>query len=778
MLTTIRQWGYLLVNVEAKAGSVVPFGAKPGSVSPFIGDDLSAFIGEDLSAREAPGAIFNLSHLLPMLRARWRLIASVSLVLLIIATIVTFTLTPRYTAAAIITLDQRKNAVTDADAILSGLTSDAATVQGQIQILRSRSLITRVMDKAHLENDPEFNRLIQSESKFQWLTDLVPTLIPASWFKMPLTINTPEEEAQDVKDEVIDTFLKGLTVSPEGFSQAIRIEFHSGNAQKTARITNAIVDTYLEDQLNAKLEASEQASGYLSGRLNELNSQVQTAEAAVARYKADHDLMGVGQGISSLDQQVGAINSQLVIAQLSLTEQMSKVGRIRELQRAHNVDVAQEIDSPLIIQLRNEESALLRQEVELSSKYAPRHPRIIDLQTQIANLERKIEDAVSRVIQVALNDVDIAKARVNSLQQGLDELERRVARRNESLVALRQLEQNAASTHSLYDAFLSRFKQIDDRGEIQRPDARILSSAAVPREPTFPPSKTLILGAATPVSLFLGLMAAILRELFVNGFRTAAQLEKSLGLRVIATAPEVKGKRGKSPVSNIVNEDPDSPFAESMRGIQLRLTQFDLDQQPKVILVTSAIQGEGKSTVALSLARTYARNGKKVVLLDCDFRRPTLHKMVQAGEIKSGLMQAMFGGENVENCLYKDPHSEVLLLAPETSVKSPNDFLASAEMETLIQTLRGMADWVIIDSPPVLPVNDTKLLIRMVDTMLLMVRWERTPRDAVSAAIRSLVDLHAPIAGVVITRAEWAESYNHYYYGNYAPKSYSLRSTA
>ena len=303
----------------------VTVGPKPGSIIPFV--------GEERFTQDSPGEVFNLTQLLGLLRARWRVILSVALLLLAITTVITFALAPRYTAEATVTLDQRKNNVTDAGAILSGLTGDAATVQVQIQILRSRSLLARVIDKAHLENDPALNPALRGEfssqsfwgnSIFKWLVDL-----SAPWLKTPATITTPEEEAQDIKNGIIDNLLRGLTVSTVDLSQAIEIKFSSGSAEQAARVANTIADAYMEDQLNAKVEATKNATRYLTDRLNELSSQLKTAEAAVARYRAENDLTDEGAGISSVDQQLTALNSQLVVAQLTLAEQTAKARRIR-----------------------------------------------------------------------------------------------------------------------------------------------------------------------------------------------------------------------------------------------------------------------------------------------------------------------------------------------------------------------------------------------------------------------------------------------------------------
>ena len=751
--------------------------------------------GESQNNQDSTVHVLQLTNVLHMLRRRWKLIFGVALLPLVVATAFILSLTPRYSAEAIVSLDQRTNTVIDADAVLSKLSGDAATVQAQLQILTSRSFLSRVIDKTQLAS--RYYPLDQSNSDSP-LIDFAPTWL-TSWFKPDDPIKTriestqtaeeavpaerskqeidstskiSAEEAQTAKDAAIDDVLSALTVSPVGVSSAIRIEFRAYDPYLAAELANLIAQTYIEDQLNAKFEATDAASNFLSDRINDLEAEVQAADAAVARFRSTNDVLAVGQGPSSADQQLGALNSELVLAKLNLNEQIAKVERIRELeQTGRSVDITQVVDSPLIAQLRTEESDLQRLEAELSSKYGPRHPRIIDLQSQKTDLQRKITGEVSRIARAASSEVNITRTKVASLEQNLKALERTMAGRNLSVSRLKQLEEHAASARSLYETSLTRLEQIKDREEIQRPDARILSSAAVPRERSFPPNKLLMFGLAAPASLFLGFLAAVARELRLSGFRTSAQLERSLTLPVLAVAPEVKSRKARRSVTNIVNDRPYSSFAESIRGIQLGLSPPDV-RPPKVILVTSAIPQEGKSTVALSLARSAARNGQKVVLLDCDFRRSNLLAAVRIDELQKGLVAILLNRENVEHCFQKDPESSVLLLAPETSVDNPASLLGSVEMENLVRDLRGLADLIIIDSAPLLPVNDTKLLLRWIDTTLFVVRWEKTPRNAAIAAVRSLFDLRAPIAGIVVTRADSREYYAYTYglkdYSNYA----------
>jgi capsular exopolysaccharide synthesis family protein len=730
--------------------------------------------------------------LLQVLRLRWLLILGVALLPLIIATFLISSLTPRYRTEAIIAFDQRTNTVIDADPVLSKLSGDPNSMQAQLQILRSRSFLALVVERAQLET--AFSEPAESDEA---PADLVPTWFGAlqslSWFTGAAATETSEAGVKDtvaeallnadvtlpstvastegatLKEAIVDYLVGGLAVSQVGFSPAIRIQFTSEDPEEAARLANAVADTYIDDLLNVRFEATETASNFLSNRLAELRAQVQAAEAAVAQFRANNPLAESGQGGSTIDQQLVALTSQLVTARLDLNEQSGKVDRIRELVSAgRNADVAQVVSSPLIAELRADESELQRQEAELSTRYGPRHPRIIDLQSQKADLQRKITEELGRITETASATLGMARAKVTALEESVERLQRAAGARGQSVVALRQLEQRAESARTLYETEQRRFEQVEEREQVQRPEARVLSYASVPTVPSFPPNKLLMFGVAIPGSLFLGFFAALFKEMMVSGFRSSAQLERTLSLPVLAMAPEVKGRKAKS-VPTIINDNPCSSFAEAIRGIQLGLSLPDADNPPRVVLVTSSMPREGKSTVALSLARSAARDGKKVVLVDCDLRRPKLLGMSKAGKIKKGLVHALLGREALENCLHKDPSSDVLLLAPETRSENPTLLLGSVEMENLVQQLRDLADLVIIDSAPLLPVNDTKLLIRLTDTMLLIVQWEKTPRNAAMAAVRSLFDLHAPIAGIVVTRADP----RHYYAYTYGLKNYS-----
>ena len=309
------------------------------------------------------------------------------------------------------------------------------------------------------------------------------------------------------------------------------------------------------------------------------------------------------------------------------------------------------------------------------------------------------------------------------------------------------------------------------------PDSRIISHAVLPTAPSAP-NKKLTLELAFAGGVFLGFLLALLVERLDSGFRTASQVEKTLGLPVLGTIPEIAwGRRSPEAATDRVIDKPMSSFAEAIRGLQMSLFLSNVDKPPKVILLTSAVPGEGKTTVAVSIARLAARNGKKAIVIDCDLRRPATGKALGITKFDWGMVEVLTGEKSLEQCLQKDPRSELKVLPVKLKSGNPPDLLGSQAMEKLVATLRANYDLVILDSAPLLPVHDTRILARLVDATVFVVRWEKTPRDAARNAARILADIHAPLAGIILTRAN-TKRFQYYSYGYQSYSSYNKYYTS
>ncbi|NIK88347.1 exopolysaccharide transport family protein [Rhizomicrobium palustre] len=699
---------------------------------------------------------------------RRKIILGTAAIVVALVTVAVMEMTPLYTATAVVMLDQRKHNLEDSVALFSGLPADQSTIQNQIQILTSLELGGRVVDKEKLRDDPEFNPARGA------LPSFLSTLNPAHWFGMRKT----EADAQQLDAErsaVIHRFLDRVSVSQIGLSTAMNVSFRSDNPRKAARLAAAIANAYVEDQLEAKFQATQKATQWLSGRISNLSKEAQLADAAVQQYKAEHNITTTANGVSVVDQQIADINGKLVAARTEMAELQANYDRLLALAKNGKAsDSAQVLASPLIANLRAQETQLTSQMANLASKYGPRHPKMLDLEAQRQTLSDKINEEIQRFVSSAKNDVDVASSHVASLEASLRQAEAQGAGQNQANVQLTALQSAATSARAMYEAFLGRLNQTQGQEGIQTPDARIISNPEVPGAPSSP-KKELAIGLSIPAGLVLGFILALIIERLDIGFRTTAELERLMGVPVLATVPEVELlTEGETPVkaADLISTKPLSAFAEAVRGLQLGLSLSNVDDSPKVILVSSSVPGEGKTTISLSLARSAARGGLTAVIVDGDLRRPTVAKAVGLTDIQNGIVETLAGKASLTDCLYKDPLSNALVLPCSSIPASPTDVLSSKAMQGLVARLRDAFDLVIIDTAPLLPVNDARILGPLADTCLLVVRWEKTPREAALNAMRLISDTHTPVAGIALARAD-NERFRYYSYGYQNYYSYS-----
>ena len=714
--------------------------------------------------------MLSLADILRVMHTRKLTILGTAALVVAITGLAVSQLTPLYRATAYVLLDQRQNNVTGAEAVVAGLSNDPTSIENQVQILRSRALAGEVVDKLDLANDPEFSGSDEEEEPSGITAWLSPSRI-AEWLNVSPWLGanaapSEEEEAAaatfDPRDDLINRVLGSLTVSAQGRSSAIAVTFTAKDPEKASKLANTLAAAYVEDQLTVKSEATQKASEWLAERLEEVAAQTQNAERTVEQYKVTNNLTDSSNGASITQQQLSALNTQLISAQADLAQQEAKFSQVAAMKESgRSADISQAVASSLISQLRQQETEVLRQEAELASRYGPLHPKVLDLQSQKQNLATKIDEEVRRVVETVQNDVEVARVRVRSLRDALEDITSKAQGENLARVKLSELSSAASSNRTLFEAFLKRFNEIEGHDAIQTSDARLISPATVPGSPSFP-NPMVFYGAAVPGGLMLGLLLAMLSDSLASGFRTQQQVERTLSLPVLAALPEVSGtSRTRRRAADRVIKKPMSAFAEAVRGLQLGLVLAE--RPPKVVVVTSSVPSEGKTTVAVSLARIAARSLRRVILVDADLRQPAVVKATNLSQPQPGIVEALTGTP-LEDCLCKDPMSDVLIL-PGRRLANPSDVLSSGQMTKLIQTLAESCDLLIIDSPPLLATNDARILAQFADAVLFVVRWERTPREAALHALRSLSDVMAPTMGVVLTRTDW-EQFQYYNYGN------------
>ena len=560
----------------------------------------------------------------------------------------------------------------------------------------------------------------------------------------------------------------------------IAINARTTDPKLAAALANTVSDLYLLEQLDAKFEATRRATDWLNDRVGELRLQVEASERAVEEYRREHGLVQ-GKGTTVTEQQISEITTQLILARTKTAEAEARLRQIRSLVDSEGgvESVADVLASPLIHRLREQETDVARRAAEMATELGPRHPRMINITAELEEVRAKLGAEVEKIVRGLTNELEVARIRERTLDRNLENLKVVAARTNTAQGRLRVLEREAAANRDLFDTVLARWKETGRQDEIQHADARIISYAEVPRGPSSP-KKARIVGAAWAFSTFLGIVLVFLVEQLDSGFRSSEQIEDMTGIGTLSLIPLLTMLRaGTKGPTDYVMKKPASSFAESLRTLFTGVLISRVDDAPKSILVTSSLPEEGKTTIAVSLARLLARSGRQVLLLDADLRRSGAGKLL--GLANEPRTRPAPGSErgHVHRCDPPRPGfgSERAAGRPGSPPNS-SELLGSSRMKSLLPMLCDTYDLVIIDSPPVHVVSDARILARMVDTTVFVVRWAAIRREVATLALRQIVESGASLAGVALSmvnvrkNARYGYGDSGYYYGYGSSRKY------
>lgn len=691
-------------------------------------------------------------------RRRWVVLGTV-VIITGLAALFAFIWTPQYTANLQLVFDAKEQSVTDFGAAMSGQPQDEAALLSEIEVMKSRALAGRVIDKLGLLNDPEFNASLAPPSIF-------------TKFAKFLGSDTAEPE----RDRVIDAVIECTQVSQSGRSRAVEIDFTSTDPVKAAVIANTLGDLFLVERLEGKFKNAQRASKWLAEHVQELREQVEVTQTKAENYRREHNLLQ-GERVTLLSEQISTLNAQLSDTRRARTEAEANLAQAqRLLSSPDKLDTAaQVLESNLIQRLQEEQSTLARREAAMAQDIGPRHPQRIQLREEREKLLADINKEVRKIIASLNNKVDVARRQEASLVDELKRSKAQMGEANEATVRLQTLEQDAEANRLMLEKFMSAFMESSAQQDVsaQLPDARIISPAAVPDKPSFP-QKPLTIAGGFVFSVLAALLLAFSLEWLDFGFRSAEQLEGETGLPVMASVPTITGRKGRNP-AQYISEHPNSAFGESIRSLFTRLLLATLHSPPQVVLITSAEPSEGKTSISLSLARMQAKAGHKVVLVDADFSKATVAKTLKV-EASPGLLEVMNGAASVEEATRKDKATGLDVIVSGAYHSQKLHALTTSRIDGVLDDLRTRYHFVIIDSEPVLVNSNAQILAAVADETILVVRWGRTRRAVAAFAARQLKGTARHLGGAILSRVNVTKQarYNYGdsgYYGYYYTES-------
>jgi succinoglycan biosynthesis transport protein ExoP len=707
-------------------------------------------------------------------RRKWLIVGTV-IIITGLAALFAFTATPEYTANLQLVFDATEQKVINFDAAMSGQPQDEAALLSEIEVIQSRALAGRVIDKLGLENDPEFNTdLAPSGFLGRFLSGGEPAAeqpAPADGATSDEVASWEKEVAALTRERVIDNVLERIEVTQSGRSRAVEVDFTSVDPVKSAVIANTIGELFLLERLEGKFENARRASEWLADHVQKLRQQVEEAESRAEDYRKNHDLLQ-GERVTLITEQISTLNAQLSEARRARTDAEANLAQAnRLLSSPDKLNTAvQVLESDLIQRLREQQSALARREAALTQELGPMHPQILQLREERAKLFADVDAEVRKVIASLENKVDVARRQEALIVDELNALKGQMALANEASVGLHAIERDAEANRLMLEKFMTAFMETSaqEDASAQLPDARVISTAAVPEEPSFP-NKPLIVAGGFAFSVLCALLLALSLERLDSGFRSADQVESATGLHVVAHVPLVTGGKGAVPADYILSR-PDSAFGEAIRSLFTRLLLASASAPPKVLLITSSEPGEGKTSVSLALARMQARAGRKVVLVDADFRKSTISDLLKV-EASPGLLEVMNGAASVEEATRTDEATGLDVVVSGAYHSEALHAFATGRIDSVLEDLRSRYDFVIIDSAPVLVISDAQILSSKADETLLVVRWGATRREVATYAARQLKSTARRVGGAILSQVDVTKQarYNYgdsgYYFG-------------
>ena len=625
--------------------------------------------------------------------------------------------TPMFTATALVFVDPAAKNLLDPVSVQSGVTADNARLESEVEILKSDSISVATLETTNLYLTDEFGAYLP------WYARVIYVLSSQT---------PPAPEGDQILQDSLSRFQDALTVRRRGLTYLVAVSFTSREPALAAQVANAHAETYINAQVRAKAESYSSASRMIRTQLSEARAALAQTEQALNAYFSEN-LDGLSTGVAS-----GTMQSLQEELRTTLEEKRAIDAEKSAVQASINLEewarISERVNDDVMADL-NRQLLELRAQSALSTSL---DDQTIDLSVELA----RVDAALNARARIHLENLDDIAKELQEVEQSIQTTIRAEALSAplpaDTLTDIYGLQQDAQIARRQYDLLLNRLRDLETQSVLQIADARIISPALPPASPSTPNLK-LSISIALLIGVTGGALLAFVNEFVLGGITSAQQLGNLVPARITTVVPKVSAKEGELSVSDIIVHEPMSTYAESFRRIRANIDRLTSTApgQAKVIMVTSSIASEGKSTSALSLARTYSAAGQRTLLIDADLRNPTQHLLVGASP-NNGLLEFLNGELNNASdpdFFDKDPLSKLGVLMGVNQSQVPTDApLQSKSFEALISDARKSFDAIILDTAPLVPIVDARYVAAHADAVLLCVRYGKTSQAQLRSA--------------------------------------------
>jgi succinoglycan biosynthesis transport protein ExoP len=686
----------------------------------------------------------------------------------LLTTLIVFVIQPTYRSTATLMLESNKSKVVGIEEVYSAMSSNREYYQTQAEILKSEELARRIVTKMRLVDHPVMDPRKQMESGFS-----LKKLVPAAWLG--------EDEAEKFTPEkmqaaVIARFKKELTIELVRNSQLIRISYESPDKEFAATAANWVADGFIEADMDARLAMTQKAGAWLTERLSGLRKKLEESERALQQFRERErivDAKGVAQ--SGASKQLEQLSEGLVSARQKRAEAEAAFQQVQAAQKSkidvESIPAVQK--NAIYIQLKAAESAAESRLADAAKRYGPEHPKRQTADAEVRAAKENTKRQIDTITTSITKEYELVRAQESAVERALAQSKGDILGMNRKEYELGVHEREVASNKSLYEMFTARMKETNVAGDLQSPIARVVDPAVVSAGP-YSPRKLRIIGIAAVVGLILGIMLALLLEYLDNTIKNAEDVDTKLQHPLLGQLPRLKGKIEAGDLQIAFVKDKDPGFSEEIRSIRTGVLLSSIDSPHKVLLVTSSIPGEGKTSVATNIALALGQV-RKVCLIDADMRRPTVAKVLGVDTTSKGLSNLVSGSDPTSECLHFNKELGIHVIPSGVVPPNPLELLSSIRFAEAMKWLEDSFDVVVIDSPPLQLVSDPLILSQFANSVVYVVKADSTPYQVAAGGLSRLREANAHVLGVIINQIDREKADRYYGYGKYSAYGYGKK---
>jgi capsular exopolysaccharide synthesis family protein len=693
-------------------------------------------------------------HYLALFQRRRALIATCVGASLLLATLYNYTTRPLYQASAQILIDRAMPKVLPIRELVDANVQDYQT---EYQLLRGRALLERVVEKLDLQKSPE---LQTGPTMSPW------ERIQGRFLGKPATQLVGNDGIP--LSPAVAAIQSRITVEPLPGGRLVNLRFNAYDPALAALVANTLAELYIEQSVNLRSTTSSEATEFLSDRMRDQKLKLEEAERILQEFRRSHGLLNFNEDQGVLTEKIAALERATMSARMQRIGKEALYNQLRSLpaaQIASNPAAVQA--SPVLQEARSRLSDLRAEERRLSETLGDRHPDMLRVRADIRAAEDRLSAEGQGYLRTLQTEIQAARDQEDTLAASLETTKKETLESNAAAVEYAVLKREVDSSKQMLQSLMSRSKETGLETELKSSNIRIVERAEVPGAPIVP-RRGRNYEIALVVGLALGIGLSLLFEHLDNTLKTPEDVKTALGLPFLGMVPEVVAKAG-APRPLMMKGAEVSAVSDSYRILRTNLLFSRPDSQGGVFLVSSANPGEGKTTTVANLAASLAQNGGKVLAIDADLRRPTMHQLFGVTKLP-GLTDLIVGSCQASSAIKSTRFKDLQTIPCGYIPPNPTELLGSASLREVIRALRSHYEWVLIDTPPILAMADTPVLAPFADGVILVVGAEQSSRTAVQRAVDQLLSVGGKVTGVVLNKVNLER--NSYYYGQYYGEYY------